>query len=60
MPQNPKHTISQTAIKHYNHFRSVRTESLRWLKFTAYLGTKLKVETDTKHRDQQLLSLIPI
>ena len=55
MPQNPQHTISQTALKHYNHFRSFRTESLWWMKFTAYLGTKLKVETDTKPRDQQLL-----
>ena len=55
MPQNPQHKISQTALKHYNHFRSVRIESLWWLKFTAYLGTKLKVETYTKHRDQQLL-----
>ena len=29
MPQNIQNSISQTALKHYNEFRSVITESLR-------------------------------
>ena len=47
MPQTPQHIIGQTELKHYNQFRSIRTESLRWLKFTAGLGGNFKVETDT-------------
>ena len=31
MPQNPKNTISQTALKNSNQFRSIITESLIWL-----------------------------
>ena len=27
MPQDPQHTIIQIALKHYNHFRSVRKEA---------------------------------
>ena len=58
MPQNPQNTIIQTALKHYNQFRSVRTESLIWLQITTYTGKKLKVETKTKEIDQKLLELI--
>ena len=60
MPQNSQHTISQTAIKHYNQLRSVRTEALIWLQFTTALGNNLKIEIDTKHRYQQLIDFIPI
>ena len=48
MPQNPQDTRSQTTIKHYNQFRSVRTEALRWLEITTDTGNKLKVETKVK------------
>ena len=43
MPQNPQHTIIQTSLKHYNQFRSIITEALRWLQITKYKGNKLKV-----------------
>ena len=45
MPHNSQKTISQTSIKHYNQFRSLKTESLIWVKFTTDIGMKLKVET---------------
>ena len=34
IPQNPQNTISQTAIKNYNQFRSGITEALRCLEIT--------------------------
>ena len=49
MPQNPQNTRSQTAIKHYNKFRSVRTEALRWLQITTDTGNKLKFKTTVKN-----------
>ena len=45
MPQNPQHKISQTTIKNYKNFRSVRTEAIRWMKLTTDLVKRLKVET---------------
>ena len=45
MPLNTQNTISQTALKKYNNFRSVRTEALRWLQITTDTGMRLKVET---------------
>ena len=48
MPQNPQNKISQTALKHYNEFRNLRTESLRWVKMTTDTGIKFKVETSAK------------
>ena len=57
--KNPQHTISQTALKHYNQFRSVIKESFRRFQFTLYLENKIKVETDTQHRYQQIQYFIP-
>ena len=48
MPQNPHNTISQTELKHYNQFRIVRTEYIRWLKITTDTENELKVETTAK------------
>ena len=48
MPQNPQNIISQTEIKHYNQFRSVRTEALKWLQITIDTWNKIKVETESK------------
>ena len=60
MPQNPFKKTSQTALKHYNEFRNVITEALRWVQMTTYTGIKFKVETSAKERDQQLLDFITI
>ena len=48
MPQNPQNKISQNAIKHYNKFRNIRTEPLRWVQMTTDTGMKFKVETSSK------------
>ena len=48
MPKKSQNKISQTAIKHYNKFKSVRTEALRWLQITIDVGNKLKVETKVR------------
>ena len=41
--QNPQNKIRQTALKHYNQFMVVRTDSLRWLQITTYTGNKIKI-----------------
>ena len=48
MSQIPQNTISQTSLKHYNQFRSVITEALRWLQITTDTGMKIKVGTTVK------------
>ena len=60
MQQHPQYTISQTDLKHYNQFRGVITEAIRWLKITTDAGNKLKVDTEVKERGQELLELIAI
>ena len=60
MPQNPQNTISQTTLKHYNEFRYVRSEALRWVQMTIDTGIKFKVETSAKERYQRLLDFITI
>ena len=60
MPQNPQNTTIQTALNHYDKYRSLRTEALKWLKITKDTGIKLKFETTNKERYQQLLDFITI
>ena len=60
MPQNPQNTISQTALRHYNELRSVRTGDLIWVNMNTDIGIKLKVVTTVKDRYQQLLDFITI
>ena len=38
MTQKPQNTISQTTLRHYNKFRSVRTDSIIWLKITRHMN----------------------
>ena len=45
IPHNPQNTIIQTALKHYNEFRHVITEALRWVEMTTDTGIKLRVVT---------------
>ena len=42
MPQNPQNTTSQTALKHYNEVRNVRTDALIWMQMTTDTGVNLK------------------
>ena len=60
MSQNPKNIIIQTALKHCNQFRRVRTESLIWLQINIDTGEKIKFEIEVKERYQKLLDLIII
>ena len=60
MPQNQQNTISKTALKHYNGFRNVITEALRWVQITTDTRIKFKVETSSKEIYQQLLDFITI
>ena len=55
MPQNAQNKISQTTLKRHNQFRSVKNDILRLLKITTDTGNKIKVETESKERDQKLL-----
>ena len=48
MPKNPQNTRSQTVLKDYTRFISIRTDELRWLQITTYTGKKVKVETESK------------
>ena len=45
MPNNPKNTISQPALKFYNKFCSVRTEALDWIKLTDQQGRTTRIST---------------
>ena len=45
MPKHPQKTIIEKLLKHYNKFRSVTTEALRWLKITTDTEKKINVET---------------
>ena len=57
MPQKLLNTMSQTAINHYNQFRSVRTESLRWLKIATDTVNKIKFETESKEKIPETIGL---
>ena len=48
MPQNLENTLNQTALKHYNQFRSVITEAHIWFKIATDTVMKLKAETTVK------------
>ena len=44
----PQNKIRKTALKHYNEFRHVRTEALRWGTNEHRYRCKFKVETSAK------------
>ena len=60
MPGNPQNTISTTAIKRYNDYRSVRIEALEWFKITNQEGKSTRVSTITKNVEEELLDYIKI
>ena len=47
MPSNPQNTLSPTAIKHYNKYRSVTIEALGWIKLTDRNGVSHKLWTNS-------------
>ena len=60
IPKNPQNTIIQTPLNHWNQFRSVRSEALRWLKITTDTVKKLKVEIKVKERDKNYYTSLPL
>ena len=60
MPKNPQNTISPTAIKKYNEYRSVRQEALEWFKITNSEGRSVRVPTIRKKVNEEALDYIKI
>ena len=60
MPQNPQNTISSTAIKKYNEYRSVRQEALEWFKITTSEVRSVRVPTIRKKVEVEALDFIKI
>ena len=60
MENNPQNTISTTAIKQYNDYRSVRVETLEWLKLTSVEGQSTIVSTERKLVENEVLDYIKI
>ena len=60
MPGNPQITISPTAIKKYNEYRSVRQEALEWFKITTSDGRLVCVPTIKKKIEEEALDFIKI
>lgn len=48
MEKNPQNTVSTTAIKKYNDFRSVCIEALEWLEITSSEGQLTRFLTERK------------
>ena len=60
MKDNPQNTISTTAIKKYNDFRSVRIEALEWFKVTTSDGQSTRISTERKTVENENLDYIKI
>ena len=58
MKNNPQNTISTTAIKKYNDFRSVRIEALEWVRFTDANGKSVRVRTNQEKVKEEVLDYI--
>ena len=60
MTQNPQNTLSTTAIKKYNEFRSVRIEALECLKLTDNQGKSTRIHTNKHMINKETLDYIDI
>ena len=60
MTQNPQNTLSTTAIKKYNEFRSVRIEALEYLKLTDNRGKSTRIYTNKRMINKETLDYINI
>ena len=54
-PSFPQHTISPPAIKHYNKYRSVRTEALSWVRLVSETGDKVFLKMNAQNHTTELL-----
>lgn len=60
MPTNPQNTLSQTALKFYNGFRSIHTEALDWIRFTDTTGKSTRLHTNSYLHNNQKLDYIDV
>lgn len=60
IPQNPQHTISPNAIKHYNNFRTVHTEHLKHITLVNNTGIKEKILFLQKYINNVILDFINV
>ena len=58
MTNNPQNTVSTTAIKKYNEFRSVRQEALEWIRFTDSNGKSVRIRTCQDKVQDEVLDYI--
>ena len=60
MTQNPQNTLSITAIKKYNDFRSVRIEVLEYLKLTDNRRKSTRIHTHNRMINKETLNYLDI
>ena len=58
MPNNPQHTLGLPAIKYYNNMRSVRMETLAWIRLVDQDGRKVLQDTIKQYHTTQLMDYI--
>ena len=59
-PSFPQNTLSPPAIKHYNKYRSVRTEALSWVRLVSDTGRKVFLKMDQYKHGKELLDYTAI
>ena len=59
-PTFPQNTLSPPAIKHYNRYRSVRTEALSWVRLVSETGQKFFLKMTKENHSSELLDYTTI
>ena len=60
MPNNPQLTLGLPALKYYGEMRSVRTETLSWIRLVDKHGKKSFQTTIPYYHKSQLMDYVPI
>jgi hypothetical protein len=60
MPKNTQNTLSQQALKRYNHFKAVNTEALEWLSIIDKLNNHVKIPSLPEYHSSSLLDYIKV
>ena len=60
MPDNPQDTLGLPALKYYGRMRSVRIETLSWLKIVTEKGDSIRTSTIPHYRKKELLDYIMV
>ena len=59
-PTFPQNTVSPNSIKHYNKFRSVRSEALDWIRMVTHVGQKIHIRIDPVQIGNELLDYFKV